>query len=328
MARGPVSVGDLMTALAQLEIRDDATRRVVAESLGLTWDPVQVAARETPAPEPAPPPPARPQVVESGSTHHYPTGPEVSRSDTAPEPLASRLVQTRFVHRQTPAFVDRAEPLERPGDRPNSEPPKHLPLFDPNYTRSILAIALSAEEGRGRLDLDRVVSEIARGRTFSRLPLRWSKTLARGVQLLLDHGPAMLPYREDLRQIEAAICRVGGQHQTRVLRFEDCPGRGIAGDDLELEDYWTHHRPPAATPVICVTDLGVGRPRRVHFPATAAEWLDFAAGLRRAGCPLLVLSPHAPSRLPTKLAEALPVLHWSRKTRARAAARLIGDRRT
>ena len=109
-----------------------------------------------------------------------------------------------------------------------------------------------------------------------------------------------------------------------VLRFSGSPEQG-AGAGSRVE--WSAYEPPVRPrPILVVSDLGVGVPPLGDDAAPADEWLRFAARVRRAGCPLLTLSPYPAGRVPRRLARRLRVVLWDRTTTAAVARRAAGGR--
>lgn len=327
--RGAISAGDLVAAFHRLVPGDDATRRAIADVLGVGWEREEPPRSEPPRPSPEPPPP--PRWSEPAEPPRPTTPPRSAEPDerSRSQEVASRLVQVRSASRQAPAWLDRAEPLEMPSRATQAAPAQVEPLFAPGYTRSILGIALANEIDSGEIDLESVVDGISRGRALREVPRLPVASLAHGVQLLLDRSEAMLPFLRDLPQIERWVRRTAGEDRVEVLRFAACPSRGAgAGSIRTRSDYWVRHRPPRGVRVLCVTDLGIGEPVRGQPPATVEEWLEFHDRLHKAGCPLLVLNPYHPERWPPELAARIPILHWSRDANAGSAARAVrGARR-
>lgn len=144
-------------------------------------------------------------------------------------------------------------------------------------------------------DMDEMLAALARrdDPTWARASLEWR--LAHRCQLLLDRGEGMRPYRRDMQGFHRRLLEVAGDDRVELLHFQGCPLRGVeTPDELEPMDY----RPPAATPVIVLTDLGIARPPPGAERADAADWLAFAAALDATDCPLLLWVPYAPERWP------------------------------
>jgi hypothetical protein len=168
----------------------------------------------------------------------------------------------------------------------------------------------------------------AAGQLPRELPVRARPTLARGVQLLVDRGEAMLPFSADVEQLSARMKAVVGTDRLRVLEFDGTP-LGPLGSGPRWE--WTGydaHLPPAGTVVVAITDLGIGvAPAMGGGPAVAADWRCFARRLLRRGLSLRVFVPYPERRWPRSLPRDLRVFPWERATGARTVARILAPER-
>jgi|RhiMetdeSRZDD1v2_1073273.scaffolds.fasta_scaffold16941_5 hypothetical protein len=308
----PIGMGDLIRALQQLLPGDAETRHAIAAVLGFGRH-----QAELPMPVRKPqviedtigrkPDPASASVSAEGSTIDVQEGPPVPA-----QPMRSDLTE---LPPRKPVFPD-VNSLDEAED--DDEPVMPLdPLFVPSWTRAIIASALAMPGAGGPLDIDWLVEDLARGRAVDHLPTLPRPTLVQGVQVLLDLSEAMLPYRKDQVWLLGEIRKTVGDDKVSVLSFAGSPLRG-AGSGPQTE--WAAYQPPPrGTPVLAITDLGIGVPPRSAEPATASEWLAFAAVLYRYGCPLIGLTPYPPQRWPTVLVGRFPLIVWDRGTTAGAA---------
>lgn len=76
--------------------------------------------------------------------------------------------------------------------------------------------------------------------------------------------------------------------------------------------------------MLLLTDLGIGRPQLSADPATVEEWLELAAVVRRAGCPLVALVPYGAHRWPAALRDAMTLVEWDRPTSAARVRARVG----
>jgi len=190
------------------------------------------------------------------------------------------------------------------------------PLFPVRASRVIIATAFAVTTEGDELDLDLIIASLARLEPLAELPRRMVRTNRRGVQVLLDLGPAMRPYLADLAALPAQLRRVLGP-RVEVLRFARCPIAGV-GPGLRP---WDRYRPPApGTPVLVVTDFGGGHPWAPP-PAPPDEWAAFVAEVRRVGCRPLALVPGARRDADPALTRLMPVLPWDASTTVRDAVR-------
>jgi hypothetical protein len=197
------------------------------------------------------------------------------------------------------------------------------PLFGPPRGRAILSTTLATTVLEGEIDVERIVRDVSNGRPVRHLPRRPSLTLRRGVQLLLDHGPGMDPYRFDRERLVHSLDAILSDDRLEVLDFVACPARN-AGKGTR--DDWTAWKPPAAgTPVVVVTDLGIGGSALDDERASPAEWLEFAHHVRSKGCVLIGLIPYEAGRWPPALARAMTLIHWSERTTVGSVRRAMRD---
>jgi hypothetical protein len=203
-------------------------------------------------------------------------------------------------------------PMEASAPEEFAASPPLAPLFFPRWTRAILSTALSTYGDDGQLDVERVAEKLARGERLEIWPTLSSPTLRRGLQLLVDRSHSMTPFIRDQISLQRDLVRVVGKDRVETLRFAGCPLRG-AGAGPEI--VWTKYQPPPpGTPILLLSDLGIGRPLLGADRASAAEWLSFAQLVRKALCPLVAFVPYAPPRWPRHLAPLVTMIHWDRKT--------------
>jgi hypothetical protein len=199
------------------------------------------------------------------------------------------------------------------------------PLLLPIWTRNILSGALSRRRYDGRLDLQRVIESVARGEALARLHRFPRRTLASGVQVLVDRSETMMPYAEDQRWLLGEIYKVVGRDAAQVLSFAICPLRGVGQKARHWWKPYSAWLPFPGTVVLVLTDLGIGQsPFLSERLASEEEWIDFAGELRGLGCPLVALVPYAPERWPARLRRSFTILHWDRRTGAPAVFTRIG----
>jgi hypothetical protein len=112
-----------------------------------------------------------------------------------------------------------------------------------------------------------------------------------------------------------------GEELTQVVHFRDNPLRGTSS-----APFWTwgpYQSPTPGTPVLALTDLGIGGPAVHPDRSTEEEWLTFARQLAESSCPLVVLVPYPERRWPRRLAQEIVLLSWDRATTVGTVARKI-----
>src|SRR5580692_2007900 len=180
-----------------------------------------------------------------------------------------------------------AEPLARAEEGDTIVVSEPEPLFTPEWTPALLAEALGVQVPSERYDIEGMVQLAATGQPLRDLR-RPRRTLAYGVQLLIDAGSGMAPFAQDCARLRREVIRLAGSG-LRDMRFVGCPTRGAGRGPRP----WDGYRPPwSPTPVLIVTDLGSGRPPSSLDTVRVAEWLAFAATLRRERCRPVTLVPY------------------------------------
>jgi hypothetical protein len=195
------------------------------------------------------------------------------------------------------------------------------PLFPIRTSRAILSGALATPSATGPVHLQKVIELLSRAQVIQEIPCLSIPTLVRGVQLLIDCGEAMQPFAMDQAGLRAALVSVVGRDRTEILYFANSP---LPYAGTGLRDEWPKYRVPASgTPVVALTDLGIGQPPSVADLARDADWQEFAATLTRTGCPLLALVPYPPRRWPTALSRNITIVQWDRATTASVIRRTV-----
>ena len=213
----------------------------------------------------------------------------------------------------------RSEPLPRQVSTAAAPPPIE-PLFRPGWARAVLSAVLSTAGDAGEIDVDALVPRIATRSQIDHLPRLPRPTMRRGAQLLLDRGPALTPFGADQDWLAAQVRRVGGSDRVQVVEFFSAPNREGPIDATGRPI--TYATPASGTPVLVMTDLGIGRPPGWTDWATPEEWLEYALLIRKAGCPLFVLVPYPRRRWPRALADRLSILPFDRATAVSTVRRL------
>jgi hypothetical protein len=322
--RGPVSLGDVIRAARSLEPRDTETRDAIREMLGvegLEADPAQPAigpwmpsASEQPgdsplAPLPLVPPPA--SITLSPESAAAPEAGVVVRRvkqgtslPAAPEWLRAPGPSLAAANAGAPAF--------------------HVPaLFGPPRGRAILSTTLSTTVPEGAIDVDRILLLVSRGKPVAALPRKPSLTLRRGVQLLLDHGSGMDPFRQDRDRLVQSLDDILSDDRLEILDFIGCPSRGAGTGTRDEWKAWT--APAQGTPVVAVTDVGIGGAPLDEDRANTAEWLEFAHHVRAQGCVLIALVPYEARRWPPALTRGMTMIHWCERTTVGSVRRAVRD---
>jgi hypothetical protein len=322
MQRAHIFLAELLDGLVQLRIRDAEVAKEVLRMLSLdrlepgtattrkgAWNPEVAKTKDERSSQPSPPPdiPAEPApfLTESRDVTLRPVKRRASRSDP-------------------PKWLLEVAAVARPaGATPPPAPP--APLFPRMQTRAVLTAALATFDADGPLDIPRVVEMLAELQPIRTLPLELTTTTRRGVQVLVDTGVGMGPYRADADQLLPAIESIVTDDQISVYFFSGCPVRGAVARGADEMKPW--QAPPRGTPVFALTDLGIGAPPGTEPRATVEEWLSFVDQVAAAGSTVTALVPYGPRRWPRRLAREMPIIHWDRRTTAAIVRRGVGSHR-
>jgi hypothetical protein len=307
--RGGGRLGDYLRAASELSGEDPARRQAIAALLG--FDLRSAAPPPPPRPlrdeEPEDTPPVEPPAetrppARSEAEAAPPAMLEGGGEDAWLEPLKPAEVRV-------PGWMEAADPYPEPSGAPAAAPAPPEPLFVPAWSRALLRGLLAGRDPHGAVDVERLVDMLAAGRVLSRLPRLPRTHLGPAAQVLVDAGPSMTPFVDDQLVLLGELRRLVPMLQELV--FETSPLRGTGpADAWPLPAY---RPPPRGTPVLVVSDLGAARGSGTRR-APEAEWLAFAARVRRAQCPLVALVPFPPSRVRPALRRAMQVVTWDRAT--------------
>jgi len=323
-SRPPISLGDGVRALGELRPRNDETARQILALVG-----IRVATPTPAAPSPRPPREVDVEEVPEQAPPEPPVTQEHDDGDVGDEPETSLgdILPSSLDRRPTGESAGIVGVPELPQGEASSELPPIEPLLLPTWLRGIASAALSVSLPDGPPDVERVVDEIARGHAITDVPRQRMPTLRLGVQLLVDRSVRMTPFAKDQEWLDEALRRVLGDERVQRHHFTGAPP---ADDDVDAtrEETRRYQPPPPGTPVLALTDLGIGQP--IFDPSWVApdDWLAFAGLLRRAGCPLVVLVPYPSSRWPRRLARELTILQWDRVTSAATIRGRVGSAAT
>ncbi|WP_105971620.1 hypothetical protein [Streptomyces geranii] len=294
--------------------RTEREREQVLEMLGLaggvprTVDvppPVRPPAPERPAEAVREEPDARP------ADERTPGPDDEDRNEAADVTAELPLLRPARVE-STGVPRDPVEPLARP--TAERVPLPHLPLLVPRWTSAILRAMLSLQVREGPVDIPALIDTLAHGRPVARLPRRPVPTLRYGVQVLVDRGVGMQPFRRDQDQLVGQIRTVVGSGLVEVGYFSDLPQHGTGPGARWTRTAYTP--PEAGRRILLLSDLGLGGPPDNPHRALRTDWEEFVGLVTRAGCSVVALSPYPPERWPGWMTRLLPLVSWDRTTTA------------
>ena len=206
-------------------------------------------------------------------------------------------------------------------DDGESKPIAVAPIFAAARARSILSAAVSARSEDGPIAVQKLVDMLCRLEPVQTMPRSPLATVRRGVQLLVDRWGGMDPYSHDVADVVRMIERVVGSPRTQVLWCAGAPLREVM-TMTNLTEMW---RPPArGTPVVIVSDLGIGGNIRTSGRTPSSEWIALARRARGVGCPVIALVPFGKERWRSALVRVITHIHWDHRMTAGDVRRAIG----
>lgn len=334
--RGQVHLGDLVRAIVALEVTDVEVAAQIARMLGLAGarDP-EAGARTAAEPstewgddgpepaawtEPVPTAPGSamvpPREADGGCSVLTLCGPARGMEGAGGSSGAGAATDggdTGGVAESASLDVRR---LLDPGV--GDGPPE--PPWAVRWAPGVMLAAASTDVFGRVLDDRALVRAVAHRSPVRRLPFRPRPTTRLGMQLVLDGSESMLPFRADQRWLRELADAVVGRGRVEVLRFQGTPWRGVRA--VGRRGRVAYRAPTAGTPVVVVSDLGL---RRLPFSGASAaglaEWRDRLDAVRRAGCPVVCLTPYEAWAHPWTLRRRVALIPLDRRTSIRAAWR-------
>jgi formylglycine-generating enzyme required for sulfatase activity len=176
--------------------------------------------------------------------------------------------------------------------------PRISPIAPWSRIRPVLAPVLSGEEGRGPIDLDRLVEQLCKVEWVSAMP-RKSSLGAWMLHVVVDRSRRLVPFWEDQRMVLARLKKsLGGRH-VKVHWLVDNVAAPEIGSGERL---------------LALTDLGF-----LGSPLEKEEWRRLGDRLTRKGAIAISLVPCPKSRWTRKLSKLWNARDWSEPGRNGAA---------
>ena len=216
MRAPPAAPDALVRAIAGLGPTDEPTRRLMAEILRLT--PISEAA----APEPLASPVERPATSTAENTARaaepIEPGPAPVAVPTEPPRVCRlyRLPADEGALGPGPGAVATPQVEGAVGAGPS-------PLLPRRTSAGVLKALLASASADGDLDVQALIDLIARARPMDRLARRSRFSLAKGAGVIIDRGPGLAPYREDVTEILRALRAVVGVDKLAVRSCNGWP---------------------------------------------------------------------------------------------------------
>jgi hypothetical protein len=317
MFESDIWVGDLAKSLKALSPVDDCSADAIAELLGLTSQlRVEQAARlpdfgdsEADAVHKPPLVPgagAAPNVMQNVRIERSPQSTNAALNiERVLEPIGSE--PTAAARRW-----QGVEALQRPHTGAALAEPAHDPLLDARWHREIAVAATAQLLPLGLVDVAALVDRAARSLPVVRVPRKRRWSVNRGVQLLIDGGSGMDPFRKDQSAFTAVVRAVVGPERVEVVEFYDAPLRGVF--DTATGGRREYEPPPPGVPIVLLSDLGYGHRARDGARATIREWQAFADAVAKRSRRIITFVPYPPPLLAPRLRRDLGAVYWDRST--------------
>jgi hypothetical protein len=316
LMRGDIWTADLARAMHDLHPADDSTRDLIAAVLG--FEPIAVGAAPTPPTfGPLDPIPIATAPDSAAADQQLPASDLLSRQ-TAIERLLPLPSLPSRASIGVDAQFEPVDPLRLDAPVPG-EYPAISPLLSALAGRFIAKELVSSERVGHEPDLERLIAHMARHELPNPIPLETHRTLARGVQVLVDRGEGMEPFAADQQALVDLLRRLVGHALVSVQTIYEAPDRA--------DPLYPWKPPPPGTPVLALTDLGLGSRADLSGRELIAAWRTAAAVLAPRRSTLVALIPYPRDRWPSELAAVVRLVEWDRPTTA-AAARVARDQRS
>lgn len=255
--RGQVHLGDLVRAIVALEAHEVAEAAEIARVLGLVGaEGADGATRAAPAV--AGPVAGPPEAGDAGEVEQAEHGEgEVDFADAAvvlPRPLPELADgNCSVIPLRGPVSAAGVDALERlgPADvarlldggaEDAAAPVPASPWVD-RWAPGVMFAAASTDVVSRTVDERALVRRLADRSFLRELPRRERPTTRRGIQLVLDGGESMQPFRADQRLLRELAGGVVGRDRVEVVRFRGTPLRGVRRAGRRA---WVTYRAPAA----------------------------------------------------------------------------------
>jgi type VI secretion system protein ImpC len=303
------TLGDALRALERLRPADSAVASALLAALG-----IKSAARpatgvsiagDLPVDVSAPPPD---RSNSSGATSQR----TLSDTDQLPPIVSSAIEEVGTAGAAPPQWLADAPLIPLPVTLPNPFRRYDFPLFEPKWQRAIITKLASVTMPLGEPDLERVVDRIASGQALLTIPRRGIPTTAKGLQMLIDQGDSLEPFRLDVAELVRAFRRTIGPARVAVQSFRGLPEWGCA---IGIE--WANYRlPPAGTSVVVVSDLGLAPCPPTAIAASTSDWRKFFGRLARQRHRCAVVVPRDSRELRPWVRPGAQLVPWDRRTLA------------
>lgn len=312
-----VGLAELIHASYRLGIADSERLGWLAESLGLKDTPV----KEQKTPEDS-------GAVNAETSKQQPPGEDKPEPKNTPNALPALIPLTPIAHE--PAYFEKkldpgklgsAIPLAPATADSDRALAHYQPLFHDKHLLGIASALLGAPMDSTQVDIPRAAKRIAAGLPLDSLPMQQRRKLTRGVQVLADRSESMQPFWQDQIEWLKRLNRLLGESVVQSSWFIYEP---LFPSDRQID--WLTPPPERfapSTPVLLITDFGLGKGESGFYPEDWQAWLPLLQKARDSHSPLIALLPLPHQAWPASLLEYVDhAVTWDRDTTPQQVARL------
>jgi hypothetical protein len=155
-------------------------------------------------------------------------------------------------------------------------------------------------------DVEGVISALSQLQVPQPIPLLEHRTLARGVQVLVDRSEGMEPFTADQEGVVHQLELLVGESLVDLRSIHEVPDSN--------DPMWPWEPPPPGTPVLVLTDLGIGGRTDLSPEEVEVAWQRAATELASRGSLLAALVPYPRTLWSTNLRSVMRIVMWDRPT--------------
>lgn len=326
--RAAINLGDLALALTELQPKSAREQEVILRCLGLKIDPVK--PDEHSHSHRGAWPKSQPKDVNNhlqspSQTEHSPAMPLAPEKQ--PEVVGAALpITIKALGQVEVAPTTISEVDELPFQEEKIISLKRESLFPDRTSRGLLSAATAQLTPSTTLDVTSLIEAVIEKKPLKSLPMLPQLTNSNGCQLMLDFSGALIPWREDMRDLIAQCHSLLGESNCPVYEFDYDPNEAIRWAESG-EQSW---KAVVNKPVLLATDFGITRYSKTSLRPPFSIWRDFALHCHKQRVPIIALTPIDRQRAPklfNKLEKLMVVIQWHHQTRAADIRRLLMQQR-
>jgi formylglycine-generating enzyme required for sulfatase activity len=228
-----------------------------------------------------PPPPAKPPII-TGTSFYRVRDRQVG--NTQPDKAKDVRALPQWYTQAKPTFLQ--ETASRIPDI-HKVMPEFLPLVPWARLWPFLQRELGKDVPGSKPDMPKLVRGVSQGELIWRIPKQSRFTWSPDICLLIDINEGNFPYRQDFLRLQQKLSQWCGANGLDVQFIHDEPGGHITRGRWGKHQAWRF--PPAATPLLILSDMGMHTKSRRSLYA----WLAFGQLLSQRGIRPTVLMPVA-----------------------------------